>query len=630
MKNNYISFSDLVDEKIKKRSDSKISRLEYLDYLYKTENLKLPKGKIKTYSISSFDIETTSSANNFYLFGFIDKDNNYIHSFDKVEALKILVNQKHRGNFIYATNLGFDFNSVAEGTDFKNECDILLRGNSYLQINYDSSYNFKVSLRDSTNYGGLSVESMGKILKLPKLKSPRCLGRHPKNKKELKELIDYNKRDCEVTKKFMELLQTGLNDLGGELKMTISSCAMDMFRRNFLDYDVIREKHFLDFEPREKIFKAYYGGRTETFKRGTIKNYNYYDFNSLYPSVMLYDYPNPTSVQYVKENNNPFVYLSYEGVSYFELNIPYSEYPLLPYRTIDKKLIFPYGIIKGYYTHVEIREAIKLYGEKIILKMNDTIYYTEVKPYFKKYVTTLYNLRKEYKSRGDEREHVVKLLMNSLYGRFALRNIEKTEFINIDNVDEAREKVRELESKGIRVNINSVNEMYYSEKEEYEGITSFPIWSVYVTAYARIKLHRAILECKPVYVDTDSLITETEYTDSKELGELKLEKKIKMGVIIKPKLYFCDDEIKSKGVPIPKLQKDKIRLKNNILSKKEVHYKKFIKVKEGIKRDIKVNSIIIQKKKIDLEDTKRVWVGEFNLTGLQDSEPIKINEGDEL
>jgi hypothetical protein len=275
-------------------------------------------------------------------------------------------------------------------------------------------------------------------------------------------------------------------------------------------------------------------------------------------------------------------------------------------------------------THLEVRRAVELYGEQIILEMKDCIYYTDTKPYFKDYVETLFALRKKYTSENSEMSTVIKLLLNGLYGRFALMNVEKNYFFSLENYAEAHIKLVECEKKGIDLKLNSVNEAYYTESEEYDGVTSYPIWSVYVTAYAIIKLHRYILEYEPLYVDTDSVISRKEVKDSKELGELKLEKTIKELFLIKPKLYFLDDELKCKGVPIPKDIKNKNRLKKNILDGKEVKYRKFIKTKEGITRNIKVNSIITQIKKINLEDDKRVWSKKFNKNELQESEPICI------
>lgn len=612
------------------------------EFLFKTQNLRI-KGRInpiKPLRINSFDVETTGKRNNFYLFGLMSWNGEYKYTFNKLEAINLLSSNSSTGNYFYATNLGFDFNAIVEGTDFVSKCNVLIRGNQYIGITFKNKYNYKVNLLDSFNYGGLSVEKMGKILKLPKLQKPRCLGKHPKGIKQIGELLTYNKRDCEVTRSFMVLFQEVVNNLGGNLKSTISSTAIDLFRRSFLEYDVLQEKHFLPFNPNKQIFKAYYGGRTEVFKRGIINKQGlpesnvqgvwfYGDINSLYPSVMTYEYPNPMTVKYIEKPNKEdyHVYLSYEGVSVFTLEIPYSKYPFLPYRDKEGKLLFPYGTLKNVsLTHLEVRHAITLYGESIIKEMKKTIYYTETKPYFRNYVNKLYALRRKYQEDGnDGMSTVCKLLLNTLYGRFALRDISRTKFISSTDEKEILAEMRACERKGIRVRVNQANDLYYNEEETYDGVLAYPIWSVYVTAYARIKMHKYIVEYEPVYTDTDSIITSKEVKDSKELGELKLEKIIREGIIIKPKLYICDDELKAKGIPIPKDKKDKLRLINKILKREEIFYQKFTKIKEAINRNIKVNSIQVVSKHLDLEDTKREWKNEyFNEEILEDSEPIKI------
>lgn len=491
---------------------------------------------------------------------------------------------------------------------------------------------------DSLNYGGFSVEVMGDKLKIPKLKKPRCLGREPRSAEELRELVIYNKRDCEVTKKFMEYLQLTLNEMGGELKLTISSCAMDIFSRVFLQEVIYKESLTLNFEVKDKIYSAYYGGRTEAFARGTLKPiiinnkkyyFKYYDVNSLYPSVMLNKFPNPNSVKYKYYSNTS--YLNFEGVSYFELDIPYSDYPLLPFRE-NNKLIFPYGKIKGYYTHVEIRKAISIYGEGIIHKMLDTVYYTECKHYFKNYINYMYEKRLEKKRNGDFMELFYKLLMNSLYGRFAMREINKTNFFKATSNEVIMEKIKEA-GRNAKFNIKNGDISYYYTTKNYDGNNSLPIWSVYTTAYARILMYELLSKNKAVYTDTDSLITLNEIEESKLLGALKLEESITHGVIVKPKLYVLNDTLfKAKGVRMPKAstpeetQRLRLEMFNSILNKESVYYMKFVKLKESIIQSTKlVNEIIEVEKNIDLEDNKRDWNDKlFNTNELQFSKPIKI------
>ena len=85
---------------------------------------------------------------------------------------------------------------------------------------------------------------------------------------------------------------------------------------------------------------------------------DYYDYNSLYPSVMLNSYPDPNTLNVTYKNETSYIE-SFDGISEVEIYSPKVKYPLLPYRTEDK-LLFPYGTFRGYYTHIELREAMLL------------------------------------------------------------------------------------------------------------------------------------------------------------------------------------------------------------------------------------------------------------------------------
>jgi hypothetical protein len=62
------------------------------------------------------------------------------------------------------------------------------------------------------------------------------------------------------------------------------------------------------------------------------------------------------------------------------------------------------------------------------------------------------------------------------------------------------------------------------------------IWSAYITAAARIKLHKSMTE-ETLYCDTDSILSETPVPESKELGDLSLVGMFRRIRIILPKLY---------------------------------------------------------------------------------------------
>jgi hypothetical protein len=576
----------------------------------------------KRFRFISFDVETTSRNNDFYICGIIDENNKYKCYYDKEEVIEYFRTIKDNDIMIFATNLEFDYSTIFKESKIINDCEFIVNGGRFIMVVLNGTYG-KVKFYDTLNYGGFSVETMGKILGLPKLVHPKCLGKKPKNKKEQEELITYNKRDCEVSREFMIMIQDALNNEGGELKSTVSSCALDIYRRKFMPFNMIREDIAAGIHVKDKVYKAYYGGRTEAFKRGLIKDYNYYDCNSLYPFVMLNNLPIPQSVHFQSEEMRKL--LKYEGVSFFKLEIPYTKYPLLPYR-LDDKLVFPIGRFSGYYTHLEIRRAIQLYGKQILIEMKDTVFYMDTFPLFKKYVEFMYEKRLECKNENSSKEIFYKLMMNSLYGRFSMKVLSNTDFFIPEN-DEQIVNVIKKNTDKVVLNMNIGGLSYTTEEKIYDGVSSMPILSCYVTAYSRILMHSYVLETEPVYMDTDSIFTKKKVATGKKLGELKLEETITEGIIIKPKSYFINQKVKFKGLKIPKDQKHLIRLKKNILSGKTARYEKFVKMKEGLKRNLRINSIEIIEKNVDLEDTKRDWKNKkFSPYELQDSEPLEIKE----
>jgi len=213
-------------------------------------------------------------------------------------------------------------------------------------------------------------------------------------------------------------------------------------------------------------------------------------------------------------------------------------------------------------------------------------------------------------------EKVVKILLNSLYGKFGQKFKDKDNLIPFDHTPEELERLPRWEFVG--------KECLYIRITEDRIPPAFciPIWACYVTAYGRIKLHKAIKYAKPLYVDTDSLITRKEFKNSLELGELKLEEYIKKGIIVKPKFYGLITETKKKakikGIGMKLVFADFERI---LLEKKAV-YNKFLKVREALRRGLIPNEIVSITKHLNLNDDKRIWDGDFNPNELQFSTPI--------
>jgi len=581
--------------------------------------------------IYGFDIETFNKNKNFYC-GSIHSDNkNFCKTFFKknncIDYFKL---KRFKNSIISATNLSFDFIGTFFNSEEIKHFNLLWRGSDLIyatsNIHNKKFYSNeeikvlrkkikcssnKIMFIDTMNYARLSVKEWGKILNISKLSKPRFLGKLPKNNKQKNILLNYNKRDSEISQKCIKFLFNSFNKLGATPKITIASSSLSLFKNRFLNNTYFRHTT----EDLLNEFNAYYGGRVEAVKRGEIRNYNYYDFNSLYPSVMVNALPNPNTLRKTQKNTTSYIE-NFEGISYVKIYAPYMDFPLLPYRT--DKLLFPYGIFKGWYSHLELRKAMEL--NYIIKKVYKTYYFKDICYPFKDYVLTLFNLRKKYLKENNSMEQVIKLLLNSLYGKFAQKFINRDNWIPIPKSIEEIHKYDFVERIGDFIRI----------KKEFTEPKSFciPIWSLYITSYARLKLYDWILRSKPIYYDTDSLITKKDYESSTQLGALKKEMRIKYGIIVKPKFYgFVDydnnEYIKIKGLGM-KLNYDKFI---NFILKPKKYYNKFMKFKEAVRRGFIPNEIQRVFKEMNLEDNKRYWDRTFNFRELQESKPLEIING---
>jgi hypothetical protein len=572
--------------------------------------------KINTKNIISFDIETSNNNKNFCLGDVYDGK---IHKtfYEQKEMSNYFLKNIFPNTYIASTNLMFDFLMLYPTSEL-HKFEIIQNSGHFITCKYKIPHGTKINKEgkkvntynsnvfvDSLNYMNISVEEAGKILNLKKLEKPEFLGYKPQTEKEWKQLKEYNQRDTEVTYELMKMLQEGFNKLGGNMKITVSSTALDIYKRKYLPKMIIKEEAILKKEGiNDFIYKSYYGGRTEIYKRGLVANLKYYDVCSLYPSVMCNEYPLPQSIKYIEKPTNKV--FEYEGVSDVEVEIQYLHIPLLPYRDEAlKKLIFPSGKWRGVYTHLEIRKAIEL-GYKIN-HIYKTYIYTKTFYPFKEYVEDIYKKRMEYQEKDNPLQTVMKLCLNSLYGKFGQRHLQNLTFFTLSGMNDEE----------IEVYMNSNNTEtdgdngYYINNKECKSNFVFPILPAYTTSYGRIKMFDYIIKNDAYYIDTDSIMTKHEIETSKKLGEMKLEGVIKKGILVRPKMYMMELNEKTitriKGLPHATME-----LMIKILNGETINFKKFTKLKESYKIGIQVNTIRDVNKIFALEDNKRIWMYKFN------------------
>lgn len=578
------------------------------------------------WKIAAFDIETWGLNANKFAFGVVKwisdfKDETHYKVdkkvfFNKDEMGAFLLTDTFAGYRIYSHNGGkFDLIGLYQNYLIDDRFDVLMSKGRLISMTFKEK---NITFLDSLNLFPMSLSTIGKSLRDEKFETPLKFITGDESQGITEKDIDYCIQDVDILLRAILYFQNLIyNQFHVNLRLTIASTAQHIWNTNFLNKSI-------KVSQLDKIFfrNSYYGGRTELIEgRGTEKFVFYHDFNSLYPSVMIDTrYPNPENLEYLNEIYTDIKYImDYEGVSLVSIHIPDMVYPPLPYR-LNNKLIFPVGNLTGWWNHNELRTAIK-YGCEI-KRIYKTIFSYDTVNYFKNYIEYFYNLRLQYKKEENKMGNLItKLLMNSLYGKFAQLNENKKVGLIFEKPKKRKKgewifKPYKDSNWGIWELVDE--NMKAIQSESYNNIILF---SSYTTSAARVKLYEKVMETinkggTVYYTDTDSIISNIFIEDSKELGKLKLEG---TGIMkfYAPKAYIFRPEsdkeeiiYKLKGVP------------NSIV--KEEGFKDFytferiITPKQSLIRGLEVGKPIRETKFISNEDDKRVWHGDK-------SEPIKID-----
>ena len=626
--------------------------------VYYNNVLKPLTSKIKKYKIASYDIETYNCIigdreyTEFLLGGFIDDRGKYKSFINRKEMCKYIEEHTDKDTIVFATNNMFDYQALFSKQEDYKQYSPLLRGGRILISKYRG-----IQMYDTYNYVQLGVKELGEILKLKKgdydVKTTQPLYYYENHKKEFKNLRLYNYRDCQITREFMIQFQEILNQLGGQLKSTIGSCAMDLYRRKFLKENIHKEycinKTFENGETvKEFIFRGYRGGRTETFKRGDtdkridtekiikfemnrndklkrqhkpIHKYRSYDFNSMYMDCMRGKFPKPSSA-IMRENRYGHLdiknILKYDGVSECEVVVPYMKYPILP-TTINHKLCFPIGKYTDCFTNGELREHLKNNGK--ITKIFRQIYYTKQFSPFENWVNYIYGKRLEAQKKGNKVYDVVyKNIGVNLYGKFGTHKLSKFEMIDIQQTDNMI---------GVQVNDDDLDFTYRETPIECNQCYVFPIFSSHVTMKGRLKLWKELVKLIAIMCDTDSVFTDIKRKTTDKLGDMKLEHEIAILRPIKAKMYsyksITKDKwiFKLKGGQLGKGEFTKEEDYNTAVKGNKLKQWKFLKMKESARGKSVPNERIEFTKTFTTREDKRVWIPDlFDSNMYQESQPI--------
>jgi len=527
---------------------------------------------------------------------------------NRFKMIRYMMGKVHSGYTAWASNVEYDLQVLFPETTwpvFYNYFGGLLKGAKALirdRVRLVNGKNGKVwhnqrewlHFADTLNHWPGGVARYGELLGLEKLEMP------DPSKVPGKELETYCARDTEIVYRMVEHCQEIYNDMGCELKGTLASSAKDLFRRRFFEED----HGYWPIPKRElDVYRmAYYGARTEAFRRGIFDNVYMGDVVSMYPYVMRsLDVP----VIGTRMPMSKKIRDGYEGLACVDVVVGDEYYPPLPFRY--DKLYFPTGKWSGVYPLNELRYA-EQHGARIT-KVHYCVQFEKSAPIFREYVDTLFPMKAEAAAKGDTLwEKTVKLFLNSLYGVFAT-GYDATLVAPgwYDATDIPGDIPPEMERlSGFQV---------VKGDPVYPVSTNF-IWPMYITAEARIMLHKLLRKFDGLYCDTDSVASFSKIKKSRALGTLDLKYFSKTMEILAPKVYKDDHNVKVKGVPWGAVAAIEIATEDghgfDMMSMGELvkladryYYQKVSRFRESIRRGIRPNTWDWVKKDLTFGNPKR-------------------------
>ena len=459
-------------------------------------------------------------------------------------AMRFICQKKYRGHHIYAHNGGrFDFLFLlpwlmAEGEKrgFKMSIVPVASSIQIMDVWRGEKWN-KWRFLDSFKLIPTGLDKAAKSFGLEG-KLQHDLHMHEEDPR----WVDYNRQDCVQLYDVVTLFHHHIeNVLGGEVGMTAPSTSIKLLRRKYLHASYPRSRDTHEF-----VRSSYVGGRVEVFRsEGT--GLSYFDINSSYPACMLEDMPAGEATWWEGEPPKRIKDRRI-GFAQVDVHVPDSlQIPPLPMRGSsenglpDGKLVFPTGNLSGVWEWSELQLAMEV--GCTIKKWHTSVWYEPVK-LFHDFVTDLYQYRDKSSDKYDEGlAAVVKIMLNSSYGKFGQKTLRKKMYRHDDP---------DLPECAVPADGTPDSPIWYAE-EETDASYIMPQIAARVTALGRVKLYRYMLACQKVggnvyYCDTDSIVTDVKegIETTTALGGLKDEYPEQSGNLrgkfLGPKLYLLTDD----------------------------------------------------------------------------------------
>ena len=480
------------------------------------------------------------------------------------------------------------------------------------------------------------------------------------NVREYETPIDYLKayaiQDSIVVVKALKKFSSELSKIGYNIPLkeciTASSIGINLWKRHFNSHDNPIIQIHLNTRLHGELNKAYVGGRVEVFNSGLGYDKMYhFDVPGLYAGIMQKPLPigNPTflakfnpelsqesAIKIIKDLHDTGKVAFFKCIVTTPANI---KIPVLPIKH-QGKLTFPLGKFGGTWFRVELLKAMEC-GYQI--KFIEGWVFNAGTP-LASYSETLSQLKDKAGLEGNKTlRTVMKLLINSLYGKFASKYfLSTTEIIKRDNLNTVNElfkvnSITKIDSNFMIVNHDikpivtriahkDLKEKAYNNAAKALADKDLNVAvAAAITAYGRVQLLELMIEVEGrggniCYTDTDSVFcTLPESPFNKPFGPYTWvgpaeEHTFKKALFLAPKIYYLEDlngkiTFKVKGVNTNNRDLNYEGLEYLFISKRSAKFTKQIQFRR-VSKDRDMGIIITEnlEKAYELQlSSKRSW-----------------------
>lgn len=456
-------------------------------------------------------------------------DGNSYRRYPSIDAfLKGELTSDNRGAWFYAhagglADLGFVLDRIIAnvGDDERYQVEASFSGSSAIIVHVkrgknswhfcDSYWLLRDSLANIAKFIGMEKGAAEK--RKTKVEAKRFYAEAPDD-----ELAIYNALDCEILHKAVGAFENLLLELGGQLQMTVASCALQLFRRRYLQRVIETDTGI-----NARAADAYYASRVEIYNRRAPAGTKRFDINSSFPYAMTF--PVPGDVM------GPLEDLPLGTGRLFmadcEVEVPETYLPPLPYRA-HGRVFFPTGKWRSWYMNTDLELLEEMGGR--ITSVHEAFEF-EKRDDLAMYASDLYDRRDKCED-GSFEKIGYKYLGNSLYGKFGESPWKTRVLVNPDVIDLVGKP-----EEGIPPMEQYMPGVWRQDLKVPVAHAHVPI-SAHIVATARRTLYRGQKQCRELYYsDTDSIDTDTTIASGRTLGAFKHEATLTEAYYVAPKLY---------------------------------------------------------------------------------------------